>query len=312
MAFHADRLPYALPQAGPAGRRAALFRETTLETVERVALGAAWALKPPRHKMLPALTRLWLTDLMAPDHALPDPEADLHDGLTGIVHDLSVPTLVAASERGLYPFAHVGPIKWWSPAQRALLFFDEFHISKRMRGYLRSRRYHVSFDRDVEGVIKACAARRPGKLHVTWITPKIMRAYAEAFDAGLVHSFEVYNEANELVGGGYGVALGGTFIIESQFSRDASASKVGFSTLNFHLVKWGFAFSDNKRMTPAVADMGFRAVPRAEFLARLAQAVRLPGKPGRWQIEAEPATVAEWRPGKADGSAPKPVPINQA
>jgi leucyl/phenylalanyl-tRNA--protein transferase len=92
--------------------------------------------------------------------------------------------------------------------------------------------------------------------------PKIMHAYAEAFDAGLVHCIEVYNEANELVGDGYGVALDGVFIIESQFSRDASASKVGFSMLNWHLSNWGYAFSDNKRMTPAVADMGFRDVPR--------------------------------------------------
>jgi leucyl/phenylalanyl-tRNA--protein transferase len=117
---------------------------------------------------LPALARLLLTDLMVPDHALPDPEADLHDGLTGIVHDLSVPTLIAASERGLYRFAHAGPLKWWSPALRALLFFNELYISKRMRGYIRSGRYRVSFDRDFEGVIKACAAPRQAARHLDY------------------------------------------------------------------------------------------------------------------------------------------------
>jgi leucyl/phenylalanyl-tRNA--protein transferase len=307
LAFHADHMPLLHADRPPAeGRRAALFRESTGAMLQRWALGLAWAVKPPQHKALPALTRLWLTDLMAPDYALPDPEADLHDGLTGIVHDLSVPTLIAASERGLYPFAHIGPLKWWSPAERALLFFNEFHISKRMRGYIRSGRYRVTFDRDFEAVIKACAAPRQGKLRVTWITPAIMRAYAAAFDAGIAHCFEVCNETGELVGGGYGLAIGGVFIIESQFSRDASASKVGFSTLNYHLLKWDFAFSDNKRMTPTVRDLGFRDVPRAEFLGLLTAAVKRPGKPGRWQIEADATTVAAWTPESS------PVDINQA
>lgn len=295
MAYHADHLTLSAPTETPAGRRAALFHEMPLETVERWALGTAWAFKPPRHKALPALARLWLSDLMAPDYALPDPETDLHDGLAGIVHDLSVPTLIAASERGLYPFAHFGPLKWWSPAQRSLLSFDQFHMSKRLRSYLRSGRYRVTFDRDFDAVIKACAERRQGKLHLTWITPRIMRAYSAMFDAGHAHSFEVCNEQGQLVGGGYGVTVGGVFITESQFSRDSNASKVGYTILNWHLAHWGYAFNDNKRMTPAIREMGFRDVPRAEFLVRLADALRLPGKPGRWQIEGDPAVIAAWR-----------------
>ncbi len=280
------------------GRRDALFRETPLEVLERWALGTAWALKPPRYKALPALTRLWLTDLMAPDAALPDPEADLHDGLAGIVHDLSVPTLAAATARGLYPFAHIGPAKWWSPAQRSLLLFGHAHLSKSLRRELRRAHYKVTFDRDFEGVIKACAARRPGKLHVTWITPRIMRAYAAAFDAGLAHSFEVWNEAGELVGGGYGLALGGMFVTESQFSRENNTSKIGFTVLNYHLAQWDYAFNDGKRMTPTTGEMGFREIPRADFLRRLDAAVRLPGKSGRWQVEFDAAAVAGWHPGK--------------
>ena len=298
MAYEAAAHDLTLAAAALDGRRRdVLFRETPKQTLQRCALGAVWAVKPPRHKTLPALARLWLTDLMAADYALPDPEADLGDGLAGMAHDLSVPALAAATERGLYPFAHFGPIKWWSPAQRALLFFPEFHISKRMRGYLRSERYRVTFDRDFEGVIAACAAPRPGRWHITWITPKIMHAYAAGFDAGLVHSFEVWNEANELVGGGYGVARGGAFIIESQFSRDSSASKVGFTVLNWHLAQWGFAFADNKRITQPTRDFGFREVPRADYLTRLAAAVRLPGKAARWQVEVPLATIADWQPG---------------
>ncbi len=293
MAFETESL--ALPQtSGKATRRAEMFRESARDRLERWALGAVWAVRPPRHKALPALAKLWLTDLMAPDYALPDPEADLHDGLAGIVHDLSMPTLLAASRRGLYPFAHIAPLKWWSPAQRSLLFFRDFHISKRMRAYIRKARYRVTFDRDFDGVLKACAGRRPGKWHLTWITPRIMRTYAEAFDSGFAHSFEVWNEAGELAGGGYGLSIGGCFLIESQFARESNSSKIGFSLLNWHLAKWGYMFADNKRQTPTVEEMGFREVPRANFLKLLAEADRLPGKIGRWQVETDLATVAEW------------------
>lgn len=281
----------------PRARRSALFREDLRSRLARYALGSVWALKPPRHRALPDLTKLWLTDVMAADHALPDPETEMFDGLAGIVHDLSVPTLRAASERGLFPFAHIAPLKWWSPAQRCVLFFPEFHISKRMRTYIRKSRHRVTFDSDFEGVIKACAGQRPGKMNLTWITPRIMHAYADAFDAGLAHSFEVWNETGELAGGGYGLSVGGAFIIESQFARESNASKTGFSLLCWHLMKWGYLFADNKRMTPAVQEMGFRDLPRGEFLALMAKTAAMPGHPGPWRVETDLATVAEWQPG---------------
>jgi leucyl/phenylalanyl-tRNA--protein transferase len=92
--------------------RHALFREMPQERLRRLALGTAWALKPPRLYGLPALGRLWLADLASPARDLPDPQAALARpaGLCGIVHDLSVSTLLEAYGRGLYPFAHVGPL----------------------------------------------------------------------------------------------------------------------------------------------------------------------------------------------------------
>ena len=229
---------------------------------------------------------------------MPDPERALDQppGLAGIVHDFTMPTLLAAYRRGLYPFAHVGPLKWWSPPRRSLLFFEELHIAKRLRRQMRQEHYTVTFDRDFESVISGCAAHRAGRWHLTWITPKIMHAYAELFDAGHAHCFEVWNERGELAGGGYGVAIGGAFITESQFSREPNTSKIGFTVLNWHLARWGFTFNDGKLMTPTCRDMGFREVPRAEFLTRLAQAERHAGKSGRWQVEADPAAVADWQP----------------
>jgi len=299
VAYHVDHATLSAPSKAGGDRRAALFRESFAGMAERWALGLAWAAMPSRIAGVPNLVRLCFRELLAPDFALPDPERalDRPPGLAGIVHDFTLPTLLAAYRRGLYPFAHVGPLKWWSPPRRSLLFFDELHIAKRLRRHMRQGHYTVTFDRDFESVITGCAAHRAGRWHLTWITPKIMRAYAELFDAGHAHSFEVWNERGELAGGGYGVAVGGAFITESQFSREPNTSKIGFTVLNWHLARWGFAFNDGKLMTPTCHAMGFREVPRHEFLARLDAAERRSAKGGRWQVDASPATVADWQPG---------------
>jgi leucyl/phenylalanyl-tRNA--protein transferase len=283
-------------------RRAALFRETPVEVLERWALGSAWALKPVRIGALPALGKLWLSDLVRPQPGLPDPERTINEaGLCGMVHDLSVPTLVEAYRQGLFTFAHFGPLKWMSLPERCVLLPQETHIGKRVRRLLRQEKYTVTFDRDFEAVIKACSGRRDGRWHVTWITPRIMRAYADMFDAGHVHSFEVWNEAGGLVGGGYGVAVGGAFYTESQFSHEDNTSKLGFTVLNWHLAQWGYRLNDGKWATPTILDMGFRMIPRAEFRRHLAEAAG-GGKPGRWQVETDQKAIAAWQPAKAEPS----------
>lgn len=298
MAFETERMRLPAAASGRAARRAALFRESLKEKAERWTLGLAWALSPKRITGVPNVVRMCFDEFLAPDYALPDPERALENppGLAGIVHDFTLATLLDGYRRGLYPLAHVAPLKWWSPPRRSMLFFNELHTPKRLRRQMRQGRYTVSFDRDFEGVIKACAGHRPGRWHVTWITPKMMHAYAQAYDAGYAHSFEVWNERGELVGGGYGLAIGGAFVTESQFSHEPNTSKIGFTVLNWHLAHWGFAFNDGKLMTPTCHDMGFRDIPRTEFLSRLAQAERKPGRPGRWQVEADVATVADWQP----------------
>jgi len=285
--------------AAPADRRAALFRETLGDVAERWTLGLAWALSPKRIGALPNLARLCFHELLAPDYALPDPERALANppGLAGIVHDLSLPALLAASRRGLSPLAHIAPLKWWSPPQRSVLLFKNFHMSNNLRRLMRQGRYSVTFDRDFDAVIAACAGRRQGRWHLTWITPRIMRAYAQAFDAGHAHSFEVWNEAGELVAGGYGVAIGAGFTAESQFTHESNASRVGVSMLNWHLANWGYRFNDGKLIGPLWENMGFRDVPRREFLALLSDAVVRPGKSGRWQVETDLETISRWQPG---------------
>lgn len=301
-----DASPHAPPSIATLARRAALFRETPAATLRRWVLGTAYALKPARIGGLPALARLWLHDTLAAGRLPPDPERTLAKppGLAGIVHDLSPATLIAAYRRGLYPFAHIAPLKWLSPPERCVLSFDRFHMSRRLRSKLRQKRHTVSFDGDFEAVIKACAEPRPGHWPLTWVTPQIMYAYAALYDAGYAHSFEVRDRTGALVGGGYGVAVGGAFVIESQFSRESGASKIGFAMLNWHLARWGFVLNDNKGPTRNVLEMGFETIPRAEFLLRLAAAQRLPDRVGRWQVETDLDTVAGWRPDATHVEAP--------
>lgn len=291
-------------RAAGSARRASLFQESAQQRMERWVLGMAWPLQPRHAGGLPALARLWLSDLVAPQRGLPDPERTLNaGGLCGMVHDLSPALLLEGYRRGLFTFAHVGPLKWVSLPERCVLFFDAMHIGKNLRRLLRQDRYRVTFDQDFEGVIKSCAGRREGRWHLTWITPRIMRVYADLFDAGHVHSFEVWNEAGDLVGGGYGVAAGGAFFTESQFSRERDTSKLGFTVLNWHLAQWGYRLNDGKWATAPLLEMGFRLVPRAAFRQRLDEAGAPVGPAGRWQVEGDPATIAAWRPGDRSAAA---------
>src|SRR5581483_9711794 len=98
----------------------------------------AWPLHPKRIENLPAVIRLTIADWLGPADGLPDPECTLNAvGLVGMVHDLSVPTLVQAYRHGLFTLAHLGPLKWYSPPERSVLFFDEIHIPKRLRRQIR-------------------------------------------------------------------------------------------------------------------------------------------------------------------------------
>lgn len=299
MAYHADHMAVSAAKP-PQGVRARLFRESPTDVAERWMLAAARALKPSRLGALPGFAKIYAEEWLAPNHALPDPDRALDNppGLAGLVHgELTLEMLLAAYRRGLYPLAHVAPLKWWSPPNRSVLLFADMHISKNLGKTMRQHRYTATFDRDIERVIVACAGRRQGRWHLTWITPRMMRLYAKAYDAGHVHSFEVWNERGELAGGGYGIAYGAGFTSESQFFNEPNASRIGMTVLNWHLAKWGYRFNDGKLMGPLWNSMGFRDMPRSEFLDRVADATRAPGKIGRWQVEDDLTTVSYWRSG---------------
>jgi leucyl/phenylalanyl-tRNA--protein transferase len=285
-----------------AAMRTGLFKETLLETIERNCLRWVWAIKHYNIALLP-FALMWLRETVTPQRTLPDSTQTRVDGeCAGLVRDLADQTLVKAYKRGLYTSDHYGAMTWSSPPERCVLFFDDMKINKNVRRLMKQKRYSVTFDRAFEQVIKACAGRRAGKWHTTWITPRIMRAYAALYDRGLVHSFEVWNEKSELVGGGYGVALGRVFFTESQFSHESNTSKVGFAVLNAHLAQWGYLLNDGKKHTDVLEEAGFRTISRADFLAHLADGAAGGGKTGRWQVEFDTAQAAEWQPGAKEAA----------
>jgi leucyl/phenylalanyl-tRNA--protein transferase len=176
--------------------------------------------------------------------------------------------VVAAYCRGWFPMANErGEIGWYDPPQRAIFIPGEEHISRRLARTLRSGRFVVTINHDFEATIRACADRPE-----TWISEEIIAVYCELHRLGLAHSVESYRD-DALVGGLYGVALGGAFFGESMFSRATDASKAAFAVLCRRLRERSFTLLDAQFMTPHLASLGARLVPRAEYLLLLREAL---------------------------------------
>jgi leucyl/phenylalanyl-tRNA---protein transferase len=272
-----------------------LFRESASDRARRWLLGAAYACHPKRIGDLPYLLAHSAADIARGGTRIPEQDAthSRPDTFAGICRDISPATIMAAARLGFFPWAHFGPLKWWTRKNRMVLFLDEQHIGKRLRRDMKKAAYRVTFDQAFDAVVKACAGRRPGRpAGLTWVTPRIMRLYSDLHAEGHAHSFEVWSADGRLVGGGYGIAVGRIFVTESQFSRQSNTSKMGFAALNHHLAKWGFLLNDGKQHTPTIEAMGFREIKRAEFEALLAQHADANVKQGPWMVETDLATIA--------------------
>ena len=212
-----------------------------------------------------------LRDLARGGTAVPGPASVARpDSFAGVACGISPERVLAAARLGFFPLSHCGPLKWWTRKERMVLTLGEQRITKNLKRLMRKNPYRVTFDTAFDEVIKACAGRRKGRrFALTWITPQIMRLYSDLHEQGHAHSFEVWSTDGRLVGGGYGLSAGRVFFTESQFSHESNTSKMGFATLNHHLAKWGYVVNDGKDFTPALAEVGFHAIPRSEFEALL-------------------------------------------
>jgi leucyl/phenylalanyl-tRNA--protein transferase len=168
-------------------------------------------------------------------------------------------------------------VEWYAPAERAILPLDAVHIPQRVARRLRSGRFEIRYDTAFEAVIRACAAPRRGDPD-TWINDAIIAAYTELWRRGVAHSVEAWRDG-KLVGGLYGLAIGGAFFAESMFHRAAlggtDASKVALAALVGHLRTRGYVLLDVQMVTPTSAQFGAIEIPRADFERRWAAARRL-------------------------------------
>lgn len=206
----------------------------------------------------------------------PDPRrAPRHGRFAGLVAvggDLSVPRLLLAYRSGIFPWSD-DPLTWWSPDPRAIFELDRFHLPRSLARTLRSGKYRTTVNRAFRAVIEGCAAPGPGRLE-TWISPAFIEAYTALHRAGHAHSVECW-QGGELVGGIYGVAVGGLFAGESMFHRARDASKVALVALVERLRERGFALFDIQMRTPVTRLLGAVEISREEYLRRLAGAVKL-------------------------------------
>ena len=178
--------------------------------------------------------------------------------------------VINAYAQGIFPMAdHRGRIRWYAPDPRAVLEHHNLHVSRSLRAAIRKGIYEVRMDTAFEAVIRCCADRAE-----TWINEAFISTYTHLHYAGLAHSVEAW-EDGALVGGLYGVALGGAFMGESMFSRATDASKVCLVALVEHLKARGYVLHDVQFWTPHLATLGVTEIPRRTYERRLREALRL-------------------------------------
>lgn len=178
--------------------------------------------------------------------------------------------VVKAYANGIFPMAdEQGKISWYAPDPRAILEHDNLYISRSLRATLRKGIYEIRMDTAFESVMRGCAGREE-----TWINEEFIKTYTHLHYVGAAHSVEAWRDG-KLVGGLYGVALGGAFMGESMFSHATDASKVCLVALVNHLKARGYVLHDTQFLTSHLASLGVIEIPRKEYERRLRAALRL-------------------------------------
>ncbi|WP_163846265.1 leucyl/phenylalanyl-tRNA--protein transferase [Pseudooceanicola aestuarii] len=187
---------------------------------------------------------------------------------------LSPELMLQAYMTGIFPMAESRDdpnIFWVDPRRRGIFPLEGFRISRSLARAIRRPDYTVTTDRDFAAVITGCADRAE-----TWINDEITTIYQTLFDSGHAHSVEVRDLEGALIGGAYGVSIGGAFFGESMFSRRRDASKIALAWLVDRLAQAGYSLFDTQFITSHLASLGAVEIRRAEYHARLAEALRRP------------------------------------
>ena len=217
-----------------------------------------------RPRFLPVLlsSRVWF----------PDPHLADREGLVAVGGDFSAQRLLLAYRNGIFPWTD-DPITWWSPDPRAVIELGGFHTPKSLARLMRKGAFEITVDLAFREVMEGCGEPAPGRGE-TWVTPAFVAAYTRLHELGHAHSLECWQDG-KLVGGIYGVAIGGFFAGESMFHRVNNASKVALATLVARLRERDFALFDVQMLTPVTRQLGGLEIPRDAYLRRLGHAVAL-------------------------------------
>lgn len=193
-----------------------------------------------------------------------------------IMIEITPQVLLKAYSCGIFPMAESADdpaLYWIEPQHRGILPLDSIHVPRRLRRTLRCTQVEIRVDTDFDAVISGCAASRQGR-RSTWINARIHNLYRELFQLGHCHTVEAWHEG-ELVGGLYGVALGGAFFGESMFSTMRDVSKIALVHLAGRLIAGGFTLLDTQFVTDHLRQFGTQEVDREEFHKRLEQALHV-------------------------------------
>lgn len=184
--------------------------------------------------------------------------------------DLDPDTLAAAYRQGIFPWPVVGlPLLWFSPPARGVLDFADVHLPRSLKRARTHSSFRLTLDTAFAEVIRGCASTPRPDQEGTWITPAIESAYVRLHRLGIAHSAEAW-AGDRLVGGVYGVDVGGAFAAESMFYREPNASKLALLHLVDHLSSRGLDWLDIQVLTPHLGRLGAHEISRDTFLERLA------------------------------------------
>jgi leucyl/phenylalanyl-tRNA--protein transferase len=203
--------------------------------------------------------------------------------------EVTADLMLRAYRAGLFPMAETrrgDRLYWLDPELRGVLPLDGFHLPRRLLRTVLSGPYEVTVDGDFAGVIAGCAAAAPGR-EDTWINTEIERLFRELHRMGHAHSVETRMDG-ALVGGLYGVALGGVFFGESMFSRARDASKVALVHLVARLRLGGYRLLDTQFVTSHLSQFGAIEIPRSQYKAQLAAAI---GVESTWLVAPAPEVL---------------------
>lgn len=169
-----------------------------------------------------------------------------------------------------------GRIYWYDPDPRAIIPLDRFHVSRSLERTIRQQRFEIRLNTAFTAVVQACAAPAPGR-EETWINNDITQAYTRLHRLGFAHSVEAW-QADELVGGLYGVAIGGFFAGESMFSTVPDSSKVALVYLVEHLRRQRFRLLDTQFLTEHLRRFGAVEISAEAYRQKLGQALLIPAR----------------------------------